>query len=220
MSIAENLEKIKAELGNEVTLVAVSKYSTDEEVMKAYDAGHRDFGENKAQDLKRRADELPKDIRWHFIGHLQRNKVKYIADYIHMIHAVDSLKLLKEINKRAKNADRKIPCLLQMHIASESSKFGLDRDEIISIVSDDSLAELENLAITGLMGMATNTDNTEMIRGEFKTLKGLFDEINTMDTPAKVRMETLSMGMSNDYQIALEEGTNSVRIGSAIFKEE
>ncbi len=220
MSIAENLEKIKSKLGDKVTLVAVSKYSTDEEVMEAYEAGHRDFGENKAQDLKRRADELPKDIRWHFIGHLQRNKVKYIADFIHMIHAVDSLKLLKEINKRAKNAGRKIPCLLQMHIASEESKFGLDRDEIVEMVRDNALTEFENVEITGLMGMATNTENTETIRKEFIVLKGLFDEINTEDTPAKVHMETLSMGMSNDYRIALEEGTNSVRIGSAIFKEE
>ncbi|MCA1762454.1 MAG: YggS family pyridoxal phosphate-dependent enzyme [Flavobacteriales bacterium] len=220
MSIAENLKKIKSKLGDKVTLVAVSKYSTDEEVMEAYEAGHRDFGENKAQDLKRRADELPKDIRWHFIGHLQRNKVKYIADFIHMIHAVDSLKLLKEINKRAKNAGRKIPCLLQMHIASEESKFGLDRDEILEMVRDNALTEFENVEITGLMGMATNTENTETIRKEFIVLKGLFDEINTEDTPAKVHMETLSMGMSNDYRIALEEGTNSVRIGSAIFKEE
>ncbi|MFN2430880.1 MAG: YggS family pyridoxal phosphate-dependent enzyme, partial [Cryomorphaceae bacterium] len=174
MSIAENLKKIKSKLGDKVTLVAVSKYSTDEEVMEAYEAGHRDFGENKAQDLKRRADELPKDIRWHFIGHLQRNKVKYIADFIHMIHAVDSLKLLKEINKRAKNAGRKIPCLLQMHIASEESKFGLDRDEILEMVRDSALTEFENVEITGLMGMATNTENTETIRKEFIVLKGLF----------------------------------------------
>jgi len=217
MSIADNLERIKAELGAEVTLVAVSKYSSDEEVQEAYDAGHRDFGENKAQDVAARKERFPEDVRWHFIGHLQRNKVKYIAPFIHTIHSVDSLRLLKEINKRAKNENRVIPCLLQMHIAKESSKFGLDRDELNEILSNEQVREFQNVAIHGLMGMATNTDKEAVVKSEFEELKGLFDNLKEKDHPL-LEVDTLSMGMSQDYKIAIECGTDMVRIGSAVFK--
>jgi len=217
MSIADNLKRIKDELGEDVTLVAVSKYSSDEEVQEAYKAGHRDFGENKAQDVAARKERFPEDVRWHFIGHLQRNKVKYIAPFVHMIHSVDSLRLLKEINKRAKNEDRVIPCLLQMHIAREESKFGLDRDELQEILSNEQVREFENVSIRGLMGMATNTDKEAVVKNEFEELKALFDELKEKDH-SLLELDTLSMGMSQDYKIALECGTNMVRIGSAVFK--
>jgi len=217
MSIADNLERIKSELGPDVVLVAVSKYSSDEEVQEAYNAGHRDFGENKAQDVAARKENFPDDVRWHFIGHLQRNKVKYIAPFVHMIHSVDSLRLLREINKRAKNENRIIPCLLQMHIAKEESKFGLDRDELNEILTDDQVKEFENVKIRGLMGMATNTENESAVRREFEELKELFNELKDNDHPL-LEVDTLSMGMSQDYKIALECGTNMVRIGSAVFK--
>lgn len=218
MGIVENLKNLKAELGEGVTLVAVSKYSTDEEVKEAYDAGHRDFGENKAQDLKRRQEDFPDDVRWHFIGHLQRNKVKYIAPFIHSIHSADSLRLLKEINKQAKKYERVIPVLMQMHIAKEESKFGLDENELMDILKSEELTEMENIRIEGLMGMATNTENKEVVKGEFESLKTLFDQLATEGTKPNVEMRTLSMGMSNDYQIALECGTTMVRIGSKVFK--
>jgi len=217
MSIADNLERIKTELGPDITLVAVSKYSSDEEVQQAYDAGHRDFGENKAQDVASRKENYPEDVRWHFIGHLQRNKVKYIAPFVHMIHSVDSLRLLREINKRAKNENRLIPCLLQMHIAKESSKFGLDRDELNEILSNEDVKEFKNVSIRGLMGMATNTEKEELVKSEFEELKNLYDELKSTDHPL-LKVDTLSMGMSQDYKIAIECGTNMVRIGSAVFK--
>ena len=218
MGIVENLKNLKAELGEGVTLVAVSKYSTDEEVKEAYDAGHSDFGENKAQDLKRRQEDFPDDVRWHFIGHLQRNKVKYIAPFIHSIHSVDSLRLLKEINKQAKKSERVIPVLMQMHIAKEESKFGLDENELMDILKSEELTEMENIRIEGLMGMATNTENKEVVKGEFESLRKLFDKLAAEGTKPNVEMRTLSMGMSNDYQIALECGTTMVRIGSKVFK--
>jgi hypothetical protein len=218
MGIVENLKNLKAELGEGVTLVAVSKYSTDEEVKEAYDAGHRDFGENKAQDLKRRQEDFPDDVRWHFIGHLQRNKVKYIAPFIHSIHSADSLRLLKEINKQAKKYERVIPVLMQMHIAKEESKFGLDENELMDILKSEELTEMENIRIEGLMGMATNTENKEVVKGEFESLRKLFDKLATEGAKPNVEMRTLSMGMSNDYQIALECGTTMVRIGSKVFK--
>jgi len=217
MSIADNLERIKTELGPDITLVAVSKYSSDEEIQQAYDAGHRDFGENKAQDVASRKENYPEDVRWHFIGHLQRNKVKYIAPFVHMIHSVDSLRLLREINKRAKNENRLIPCLLQMHIAKESSKFGLDRDELNEILSNEDVKEFKNVSIRGLMGMATNTEKEELVKSEFEELKNLYDELKSTDHPL-LKVDTLSMGMSQDYKIAIECGTNMVRIGSAVFK--
>jgi len=217
MGIAENIAKIKEELGEGVTLVAVSKYSSDEAVQAAYDAGLRDFGENKAQDVTARKERFPEDVRWHFIGHLQRNKVKYIAPYIHLIHSVDSLKLLKEINKRAKNEERVIPVLLQLHIAKEESKFGLDENELEELLSADLLPELQNIRVEGLMGMATNTENVETIRKEFQNLKAEYDRLAKAETSENVQMKILSMGMSNDYQIAVECGSTMVRIGSAVF---
>ena len=217
MGIAENIERIKTELGEGVVLVAVSKYSPDESVQEAYDAGLRDFGENKAQDVTARKDRFPDDVRWHFIGHLQRNKTKYIAPYIHLIHSVDSLKLLKEINKRAKNEERVIAVLLQMHIAKEESKFGLDETELTELIQSPELAEMENVRVEGLMGMATNTDKEAVIRSEFESLKSIFDRLAEADTSANVEMKTLSMGMSNDYNIAVECGSTMVRIGSSVF---
>lgn len=217
MGIAENIENIKKEIGTKTTLVAVSKYSPQEAVQAAYDSGHRDFGENKAQDLSARAERFPDDIRWHFIGHLQRNKVKYIAAYIHLIHSVDSLKLLKEINKQAKKSERVIPVLLQMHIAKEESKFGLDETELIDLVSSPQLAEMENVRIEGLMGMATNTPGKTIIRREFESLQSTFDRLAKAETPPNVEMKILSTGMSNDYQVAVQCGSTMVRIGSAVF---
>ena len=218
MGIAQNIENIKKEIGTEVTLVAVSKYSENAAVREAYDSGQRDFGENKAQDLEAKHKDLPNDIRWHFIGHLQRNKVKYIADYVHLIHSVDSWKLLREINKQAAKTDRLIPCLLQVFIAREESKFGFDEAEVKEILAKPELAELDNVEIIGLMGMATNTHNTETVKREFESLKNLFEELKGSGLPANVRMELLSMGMSQDYKIAISVGSNMVRIGSAVFK--
>jgi len=218
MGIAENIEQIKKEIGEGVTLVAVSKYSPDESVQEAYDAGHLDFGENKAQDVTDRKERFPDDVRWDFIGHLQRNKVKYIAPYVHLIHGVDSLKLLKEINKQAKKFDRVIPVLLQMHIAKEESKFGLDEGELNELINSPELAEMENIRVEGLMGMATNTKDESVVRGEFQSLKSIFDLLAKAETPENVEMKTLSTGMSNDFKIAVECGSTMVRIGSAVFK--
>jgi hypothetical protein len=218
MGIAENIAKLKTELGEHVTLVAVSKYSSNDEVNEAYDAGQRDFGENKAQDLDRRRGDIPDDVRWHFIGHLQRNKVKYIASYVHLIHSVDSLRLLREIDKQARKAERTIPVLLQMHIAKEESKFGLDEGELMEILHAPDLPELKHVRIEGLMGMATNTDDQEVVRSEFNSLRDLFERVGQEIEIPNVEMKTLSMGMTNDYPIALDCGTNMIRIGSAIFK--
>jgi pyridoxal phosphate enzyme (YggS family) len=218
MSIAENLENIKRDLGEGVTLVAVSKYSTEAEIMEAYEAGHRDFGENKAQELQTKHENLPDDIRWHFIGHLQRNKVKYIIDYVHTIHSVDSMRLLAEINKRAKKAERIVPCLLQMHIAQEQTKFGLDRDELDEILKSDRFSEFENVKITGLMGMATDTGDTDEVKNEFEGLSQVYYGLKENKTRANLDVKHLSMGMSKDYEIALPLGSDMVRIGSAVFK--
>ena len=218
MGIAENISKLKSELGNEVLLVAVSKYSTDEAVQEAYDSGQLDFGENKAQDLTFRKDRFPERIRWHFIGHLQRNKVKYIAPFIHLIHSVDSLRLLREINKQAEKNDRIIPVLLQIHIAKEESKFGLDEAELKELIEAPDLVNLKNIRIEGLMGMATNTSDMDRVKSEFDHLKTLFDRISATETVSNIDMKTLSMGMTGDYKIAVESGSNMVRIGSAIFK--
>lgn len=217
-SISSQLHDIKQELPEEVTLVAVSKTKPSIAIEEAYGAGHRDFGENKVQELVAKAEELPNDIHWHMIGHLQRNKVKYIAPFVHLIHGVDSLKLLKEINKQGGKVDRVLKCLLQVHIAEEETKFGFDENELLDLIKGDVLDDLDNIQIIGLMGMATFTENQDQIRREFKSLKGLFDRLKDTDH-AKITMQTLSMGMSGDYPIAIEEGSNMVRIGSAIFGE-
>lgn len=215
MSITEAIKKIESEIPKSVCLVAVSKTKPDSAIMEAYDHGQRDFGENKVQDLCDKYERLPKDIKWHFIGHLQRNKVKYLVDFVHLIHGVDSLRLLKEINKRAGNVDKKVDCLLQIFIADEETKFGLDVDESMEMISGGILNELPNVNIRGLMGMATNTDDMEKVAKEFRKLKTHFYEIKGIIQ--KPDFDILSMGMTNDYQIAVKEGSNMVRIGSLIF---
>ena len=213
MSISSNLESIKNSLPEQVTLVAVSKTKPIEDLQEAYENGQRIFGENKIQEMTQKWEVLPKDIEWHMIGHVQRNKVKYMASYVSLIHGVDSFRLLKEIDKQGKKHDRVINCLLQMHIAEEASKFGLDTKELDEIVHSEEFSQLDNIKIVGLMGMATFTDNEEHLRREFKLLKSNFDRLQKELPEAK----TLSMGMSGDYKIAIEEGSTMVRIGSSIF---
>ena len=209
--IAENLKKIKATIPTEVTLVAVSKTKPNEAIMEAYDAGQRIFGENKVQDLVLKAELLPKDIQWHMIGHLQTNKVKFIAPFISLIHGVDSVKLLKEINKRAAQNDRVINCLLQIHIAQEETKFGFDESEAVELLMHHS--EFSNIQIVGLMGMATNTSEDLQIRKEFSNLK----ELSLKLSNAQFKLPIISMGMSGDYLLAIKEGSTMVRLGSAVF---
>ena len=218
MSIAENISKFNQEIAPfNAQLIAVSKTKPNEDLLQAYEANQRDLGENKVQELTRKHEELPKDIRWHMIGHLQRNKVKYIAPFVHLIHAVDSLRLLVEINKRAEKNERVINCLLQVYIAKEESKFGLDEKELEELLNSDQFAELNNIKVVGLMGMATNTDNEEVVRKEFKSLKALFEELKNKYNSDKIELKELSMGMTGDYKIALEEGSTMIRVGSAIF---
>ncbi|GAB5539481.1 MAG: YggS family pyridoxal phosphate-dependent enzyme [Salibacteraceae bacterium] len=217
MSIADNLKSIQQSIPESVKLVAVSKTHSAETVMEAYNAGHRHFGENKVQEMVAKSEEMPNDIHWHLIGHLQRNKVKYIAPFVHLIHGVDSLKLLKEINKRAAQNERVVDCLIQVFIAKEESKFGMDESELRELMQSETLAELNSIRITGLMGMATNTDNLEQVRSEFTGLKNLYDELAAANSPENVQLENLSMGMSGDYEIAIDCGSNMIRVGSAIF---
>lgn len=213
MSIEKKIVALKESIPAHVTLVAVSKTKPNEDLQEAYDAGQRIFGENKVQEMTRKWEELPKDIQWHMIGHVQRNKVKYMASFVSLIHGVDSFKLLKEINKQGKKNNRKIPCLLQIHIAEEDTKFGFDEKELLELVQDKAFLELDHVEIKGLMGMATFTDDKNQIRREFKSLNTLFQRLKTnLDG-----LEILSMGMSGDYQIAIEEGSTMVRIGSSIF---
>jgi pyridoxal phosphate enzyme (YggS family) len=217
MGIAEKLNAVRKELPEGVVLVAVSKTKPDAMIMEAYEAGHRDFGENKVQDLAAKAERLPKDIRWHMIGHLQTNKVKYLASFVHMIHGVDSLKLLRTIDKEALKNKRIIDCLLQIRIAEEESKFGLSREEAMEILASDDFAEMHHIRLCGLMGMATYTQNREQIRSEFQHLKRIFDELKTSFFAQKEYFEHCSFGMSGDYTLAVEEGSTMVRIGSLIF---
>ncbi len=211
LSISDSLRK------QGVTLVAVSKTRTVEEIQKMYDAGQRDFGENRVQELTEKATQLPGDIRWHLIGHLQKNKVKYIADFVHLIHSVDSLALLEEINKRAAAANRIIPCLLQIFIASETTKFGISEEEAIAILSGNTLKTLPNVRIDGLMGMATLTDSTAIVTAEFKRLHHLFTNWKETYFNNADHFRVLSMGMSSDYDIAIAAGSNMVRIGTLLF---
>jgi pyridoxal phosphate enzyme (YggS family) len=218
MSIASNIKSFEDILSTYgCQLVAVSKKKPNEDILEAYGAGHRNFGENQVQELSKKASELPTDINWHMIGHLQRNKVKYLAPFVAMIHAMDSERLLKEIEKQAAKADRTIPCLLQVHIAEEETKFGFNEEELINLLKSDLVAGLTNVKLAGLMGMATNTPDKEKVRKEFRGLKELFESIKDMDLPDSVNMQELSIGMTSDYEIALEEGSTIVRIGSAIF---
>src|SRR5690554_121061 len=218
MDIAANLKKIKEELG-EATLVAVSKTKPNEDIQAAYDAGQRVFGENKAREMEGKAEALPKDIQWHMIGHLQSNKVKYIAPFVSLIHSVDKLKLLKEINKRAKQNERVIDVLLQIHIAKEESKFGMNEEEVRELLQSDAYKQFENIRVVGLMGMATLTEQQDQIKSEFNYLNTLFQQVKKEYFSDKESFKVLSMGMSGDYKIALSCGSTMVRIGSAIFGE-
>lgn len=212
MSIQENLKVIQSRIPEHVTLVAVSKTKPAEDLQEAYDAGIRDFGENKIQEMCDKYEVLPKDIRWHMIGHVQTNKVKYMAPFVYLIHGVDSLKLLKEINKQAEKNNSVIDVLLQQFIADEETKFGLDEEEIRQIMTEE-IQSLPNIRVVGLMGMATFTDNENQVRNEFKTLKSNFDLLKKNHSDVSI----LSMGMSGDYEMAIEEGSTMVRIGSSIF---
>ena len=216
MSIANNLQEIKNTLPEQVTLVAVSKTKPVANLMEAYDAGQRIFGENKIQEMAEKWEEMPKDIQWHMIGHVQTNKVKYMAPFVSLVHGVDSLKLLSEINKQALKNERSIDCLLQMHIAEEETKFGLDEKELLELINSDSFKDLKNIRIVGLMGMATFTDNQNQIRKEFNELHSIFEKLKD-DTFVGGDIKILSMGMSGDYKLATDCGSNMVRIGSSIF---
>lgn len=215
--IATNITKLKQSLPGEVTLVAVSKTKPVSDLQEAYDAGQRIFGENKIQEMTDKHAELPKDIEWHMIGHVQTNKVKYMAPYVHLIHAVDSFKLLSEINKQAAKHNRTIHCLLQLKIASEESKFGLSAEALQELISSEQIASLENIKISGLMGMASFSSNNEQVANEFKLLKNTFDKLQKPSKSANCDLQIISMGMSGDYPIALECGSNMIRVGSAIF---
>jgi pyridoxal phosphate enzyme (YggS family) len=217
MGVAENLQLVKEKIPSHVTLVAVSKTKADEVIMEAYKAGHRDFGENKVQDLAAKQERLPADIRWHMIGHLQSNKVKYLATFVHMLHGVDSLKLLGVINKEGERNQRVIDCLLQVRIALEETKFGLTEEELMQLISSDAFREMQHIRIRGLMGMATYTENSNQIREEFRHLKRIFDRLKDSEFASSDSFDQLSCGMSGDYQLAIEEGSNLVRIGSLIF---
>ena len=216
MNIQENLKAIKSSIPEHVTLVAVSKTKPVSDVMKAYHEGQRIFGENKIQEMAEKFEELPKDIEWHMIGHVQRNKVKYIASFVSLIHGVDNFKLLNEIDKQAKKHNRVIDCLLQIKIASEESKFGMTPLEASDIIQSKDFSELKNIKVTGVMGMATFTDNLIQIEQEFKLLKSTFSNLKPLDTD-NCKLQTISMGMSGDYKLAIDCGSTMIRVGSSIF---
>lgn len=215
--LAENYRKVAATVKPGVRLVAVSKYKTVEEILEVYRAGHRVFGENKAQEMKAKQAVLPGDIEWHFIGHLQSNKIKYIAPYVALIHSIDSFSLLKEVNKEAAKNNRVIPCLLQFYIAQEETKFGLNREEADAFLSSEEFKTLKNVRIDGVMGMATFTDDTHRVREEFASLHREFDYLQTRYFAQQEHFKEISMGMSDDYTLAMEQGSTLVRVGSAIF---
>lgn len=217
--LAEHVNYIMQELPPHVTLVAVTKTRPVELLEEAYSLGLRDFGENRVQEMCDKQPLLPADVRWHQIGHLQTNKVKYIAPFVHLIHSVDSLKLLAEINRQAAKCDRVIDVLLQVYIAKEESKFGLDDDEVIELLNNHQTAVMQNIRICGLMGMATFTENDQVVRNEFASLKKLFEKLKNDFFSGNEEFRWLSMGMSGDYHIAIEEGSNMVRIGTALFGE-
>lgn len=215
--IKENLNKVRATVPNDVTLIAVSKTKPVTDLQEAYDAGQRIFGENKALEMRDKHQELPKDIQWHFIGHLQTNKIKYIAPFVCLIHSIDSISLLEAVNKEAVKNNRVIDCLLQFHIAKEETKFGLDIEEAEEMLKSDSYKNLNNINIIGVMGMATFTDDVNQIRNEFKSLKNIFNILKERYFQDKESFKEISMGMSDDYPIAIEEGATMVRVGSKIF---
>lgn len=213
MSIKNNLDDLKISLPDQVTLVAVSKTKPVENLMEAYNAGQRIFGENKVQEMIEKYHQMPKDVQWHMIGHLQRNKVKYIAEFVHLIHGVDSLKLLKEIDKNAQKHHRVINCLLQIKIADEDSKFGMSPQSAYDLMSSNALDGLDHIKIQGVMGMASFTENKKQIRSEFEVLKHCFDTLKTVNS----NLEIISMGMSGDYSLAIDCGSTMIRVGSGIF---
>lgn len=215
--IAENLSLLSKKIPSNIQLVAVSKTKPNELLMQAYDHGQRHLGENKVQELVSKHESLPKDINWHFIGHLQRNKVKYIAGFVHLIHGVESLKLLKEIDKQGQKNNRIINVLLQFHIAEETSKFGLNLLEAQKLLTDEAYLGFSNICISGVMGMATFTDNTEQVRNEFRTLKSIYNDLKMSFFKDSNDFKVISMGMSGDYEIAIEEGSTLIRVGSSIF---
>lgn len=221
MSIAENISEILENIPLDVTLVAVSKTKPVADLMQAYEAGQRDFGENKIQEMAEKAEQMPSDVRWHFIGHVQTNKIKYMAPFVHLVHGVDREKVLKELNKEAAKCKRTINCLLQVHIATEESKFGFSKDELLSLIKENLAEKYPNVCVCGLMGMATYTDNEEQIRKEFSGLKSLYDQAKELfiHNLQPVTFNTLSMGMSGDYALAIAEGSTMVRVGTAIFGE-
>lgn len=217
MSIHENLEALKGNIPPHCALIAVSKTQPLEKIREAYAWGQRVFGENRAQEMAAKYEDLPRDIAWHMIGHLQTNKVKYISSFVSLIHSVDSFKLLEEINRQGIKVKRVIPCLLQVHIAEEEAKFGFSGQELVSLISSAPWKNLQNIRVKGLMGMATFTDKENQVRREFRNLKKLFEQLRSGPLPEPVKMEELSMGMSGDFKIALEEGSTMVRIGTAVF---
>jgi len=219
MDIAKNIEEIKSTLPEGIKLVAVSKTKSNNLILEAYHSGHKIFGENKAQELTRKHEELPEDIEWHFIGHLQSNKTKYIAPFVSMIHSIDPFKILKTVNKEARKNARVIPCLLQFHIAEEESKYGLTEENAKEILESESYQKMEHVSIVGVMGMATFTDDTEKVRTEFKKLKSIFEKLKEKNFADKPEFKEISMGMSDDYRLAVEEGSTMVRVGSKIFGE-
>lgn len=219
MDIGKNLKEITEKLPENVRLVAVSKTKPNADILEAYNAGHRIFGENKVQDLTQKYEELPKDIEWHFIGHPQTNKVKYIAPFVSLIHGVDSIKLLRTINKEAIKNNRTIDVLLQFHIAKELTKFGLSPDEADVLLSSEAFKQLTNVRIVGVMGMATYTDDNDQIRNEFRVLKSIFNSLKNKYFSGSKFFTEISMGMSGDYPIAVEEGSTMIRVGSKIFGE-
>ena len=216
MSISENILKIKSKLPEGVSLVAVSKTKPISDLLEAYNGGQRIFGENKIQEMASKFNEMPKDIAWHMIGHIQRNKVKYMAPFVSLIHGVDSLRLLTEINKQALKNNRIIDCLLQVKIAAEENKFGLSENEVLNLLGSEEIEKFQNIKIVGLMGMATFTDNQEQLQKEFEMLKCVFDNL-THRKSSNFNLKTLSMGMSDDYHIAIKNGSTMIRVGSSIF---
>jgi len=217
MNISDSLNRLLREIPGSVKMIAVSKTKSEDTILEAYRAGQRIFGENKVQEMVQKESSLPKDIEWHYIGHLQTNKVKYMAPFVDMIHAVDSLKLLKEINKQAQKNDRIISCLLQMHIAEEQTKFGLSEEELFALLEAPEIKELKNVRICGLMGMATYTDDELQIKKEFHCLWKIFEHVSQEYKTLLAEFSELSMGMSGDYSIAIEEGSTMIRVGSLIF---
>jgi len=217
MNIRQNIEDIKSKLPEHVRLVAVSKTKSNEDILEAYNSGHKIFGENKVQELVKKYEELPKDIEWHFIGHLQSNKVKYIVPFVHLIHGIDSFKLLKEVNREAVKNKRVVPCLLQFYIASEETKFGLSLEETRQILNSAEFALMKNVKISGVMGMATFTEDEKQVTLEFRMLKTIFNTLKNEYFFGSKNFCEISMGMSDDFPLALNEGSTIIRVGSKIF---